>query len=66
VTVFCRLSDALSDNLQMGQVIREAFDQAVSKATEFAHDYPIFCTVITIRVLVILMPWLLAQEFDST
>jgi len=53
------LVNALNEGLQMGQAMKEAFDKAVSEATEFARDHPIFCTVIALGILVILMPWVL-------
>lgn len=53
------LENALNNGVQMGQAMREAFNKAVSEATGFARDHPIFCTLIALGILVILMPWVL-------
>ena len=53
------LADALKKGAKTSQVLKEAYDKAVSEATEFACDHPIFCTVIALGILVALMPWVL-------
>jgi hypothetical protein len=49
----------LSEGIQMGQAMQEAFDMAVNEATELAHDHPIFCTVLALGILAMLMPWVI-------
>jgi hypothetical protein len=53
------LADALKKGTKTSQVLKEAYDNAVSGATGFPCDHPIFCTVIALGILVILMPCVL-------
>lgn len=59
VGVLRGLSNALSEGVQMGQAMKEAYGRAFNEAKDFAHDHPIFCTVLALGILAILMPWLL-------
>ncbi len=41
----------------MGQAMKEAFEKSVKEATDFAHNHPVYFTLIALGILVILTPW---------
>ncbi len=51
------LENALKAGAPMGQAMKEAFERAMKEAVDFAHDHPVFCTVIALGILVLLVPW---------
>lgn len=57
--ILSALENAIKNGKVMGTAMKEAFDRAVTEATEFAKDRPIFCTVIALGILVCLVPWVL-------
>jgi hypothetical protein len=51
------LESALKAGAPMGQAMKEAFEKATKEAADFAHDHPVFCTLIALGILAILVPW---------
>jgi hypothetical protein len=57
--VLAQLDHALEKGMQMKGPLKKAFDEAVSKATGFARDHPVYTTVIALGILVVLLPWVI-------
>jgi hypothetical protein len=39
--------------------VKEAFKKVISETLKFAHNHPYFYTLIALRILALLMPWVL-------
>src|SRR5271154_5209981 len=54
-----QLENALKSKASMGQAMRDAFNRSMDAAVGFAHDHPVFCTLIALGIFVILLPWVI-------
>lgn len=54
-----QLQHALKQAIPMGQAMKDAFDKSMDAAIGFAHDHPVFCTLIALGILVLLAPWVI-------
>ena len=57
--ILSEVEAALREGAVMGQVMQEASVKAMRAAYGFAHDHPVFCTLIALGILALLAPWAL-------
>lgn len=53
------LVNALEKSAPLGQAVKEACEKSSNEALEFAHEHPVFLTVVALGILVLLTPWVL-------
>ncbi|KAI9041433.1 interferon alpha-inducible IFI6/IFI27 family protein [Aspergillus affinis] len=53
------LEDAIKGSAKMARPAADALARATHEAHDFAHDHPVYTTVLALGVLVILAPWVL-------
>ncbi len=59
VALLQQLENALRAGVPMGRAMKDAFEKSVAAATGFAHDHPVFCTLVALGILVVLAPWVI-------
>ncbi|KAJ9652600.1 hypothetical protein H2198_008169 [Neophaeococcomyces mojaviensis] len=57
--VLSGLETAIRNGIVVGKAMRDALERATVEATEFAHDHPVYFTLIALGVLVIMAPTIL-------
>jgi hypothetical protein len=57
VAVLNQVENALRAGVPMGQAMKDAYNKSVAAAVGFAHDHPVFCTLVALGILVTLVPW---------
>lgn len=53
------IENAIANSAKMAHPASDALARATTEAYEFAHDHPVYTTVLALGVLVILAPWVL-------
>jgi len=59
VAVLHQLENALRASVPMGQALKDAYNKSMAAAAGFAHDHPVFCTLVALGILVTLAPWVI-------
>ncbi|KAL1985994.1 hypothetical protein VTN96DRAFT_7129 [Rasamsonia emersonii] len=54
-----RMKNAIQQGTAMGPTIKDAFTKATDAAVDFARDHPVYCTIVTLGIRVLLMPWVI-------
>jgi len=54
-----QLEQLIRAGAPMGQAVKDAFEKAMAAAVGFAHDHPVFCTLIALGILAVLTPWVI-------
>lgn len=59
IAVLNQLENALRSSVPMGEAMKDAYNKSVAAAAGFAHDHPVFCTLVALGILVALAPWII-------
>lgn len=58
--ILSRLEDALKNGAELGKTVKDALEQTLREAAEFAKDHPAFMTLIGLGILALIAPYVLA------